>query len=126
MTSEKTRVYLAKTPSAFGYWGKHKDGVHHAIAQCCDSGASRFGIFVVYEGPESMTCCPVRGDLLWDIDPELPDDKPTLDGIYTAGGIHLADSLAGLAEDVRRGRIEPEEYALDRDTVRSLKAHHAD
>lgn len=126
MTTEKTRTYLARTPTAAGYWGKHPDGVHHAIAQCCDGGASRFGIFAVYEGPVSMSCCPVRGNLEWDIDPENPDDEPRLDGIYTAGGIHLAETLAELAEDIRRGRVEPEEYALDRETVRALKAHKAD
>jgi hypothetical protein len=123
MSDKPDRVFLAKTCDSQGYWGKHKDGVHHAIAQCCDVGANRFGIFAVYEGPASMSCCPIRGDIQWDIDPANPDDKPTLDGIYTAGGVHLAENLAELARDVQLGRVEPEEYALSRDTVRNLKSH---
>jgi hypothetical protein len=123
MTQESNRVFLAKTCDPQGYWGKHKDGVHHAIAQCCDGGANRFGIFAVYEGPASIHCDSIHGNLVWDIDPANPDDKPTLEGIYTAGGIHLADSLAELAQDVQKGRVEPEEYALDRNTVRALQTH---
>lgn len=124
-TEQSERTFLAKTPSFPGYWGRHKDGPHHAIAECCSAGAHRFGIFVVYEGPASMDCDPMLGGLRWDIDPDKPEaeQEPKLDGIYTASGIHLGDSLAEVAEDVRKRRIEPDEYGLDRETVSALKAH---
>lgn len=118
-TNNVERYYLAKTPEPQGYWGKHKDGIHHAIAQCCDAGANRFGIFVVYCGDKSMSCEPIRGGLEWNAD----QPEPILEGIYTAGGCYIGENLAELAESVRKGLTEPEEWALDRKVVEALKAH---
>lgn len=121
VTSEKAgRTWLAKTPQFAGYWGSHPDGAHHAIAQCCDAGANRFGLFVVYRGHESLQCNPINGGLSWEGD---ESDQPELDGIYTASGCWLGENLDDLAERLRAGTFEPEEYALDRDTVAALKAH---
>ena len=44
----KTR-WIATSGTFPGYWGAHADGAHHAIVECIDAGASRGGIFVVYE-----------------------------------------------------------------------------
>lgn len=123
MSVTKEEVYLARTADAAGYWGKSPDGPHHAIASCCDVGAGRFGVFAVYRGPVSMTCEPIHGALQWNTDPANPGAKATLEGIYTAGGVYLAESLAALAEAVRDGSTEPDEYALDRQTIRALKDH---
>ncbi len=119
--SDDTTHYLAKTPDTAGYWGRHKDGVHHAIATCCDSGANRFGIFVVYRGGPSLSCDPIHGGLQWT----KGEPEPELEGIFTAQGCHLGDTLLDVANDVRNGNIEPEEYALDRNTVNALKKHTA-
>lgn len=118
-TATADRVYLARTNVHPGYWGKHKDGVHHAIAECCDAGASRFGTFSVWEGPASMRCDEINGGLVWD----RGDPEPTLEGVYTAQGCYLGANLAEVAKDVQRGMMEPEEFALDRETITALKNH---
>lgn len=118
-TEQSECAYLARTPTFPGYWGTSKDGPHHAIASCCDAGANRFGIFAVYRGGPSLTASEMDGSLEW----AKGEPEPVLEGIYTASGMCIGENLAELAEDVRRGRVEPDEYALDRDTVRNLKAH---
>lgn len=121
-TEQSGRTFLATTPTFPGYWGRHEESPHHAIASCCEAGANRFGIFIVHQGHPTLRVNDF-GSLQWEGEPE---DKPTVEGVYTAAGSWLADSLAELAEDVRKGRIEPEEHALDRETVRALKAHKPD
>lgn len=118
-TAQSECAYLARTPTFPGYWGTSKDGPHHAIASCCEAGANRFGIFAVWRGGPSLTASEMDGSLQWT----RGEPEPVMEGIYTAQGCHLGESLAEVAEDVRRGYLEPEEYALDRDTVAALKAH---
>lgn len=115
----KATYYLAHTPTFPGYWGKHQDGAHHAIANACDEGANRFGLFIVYSGGESLSINAMGNGIEWDMD----EGEPKSEGVYTAAGSWLADSLAELADDLRRGVFEPEEHALDRETVRALKNH---
>jgi hypothetical protein len=118
-TTETDCAFLARTPDAYGYWGRHKDGVHHAIASCCDAGANRFGIFLVYRGGPSLSCDPIHGNLQWT----EGEPEPQLDGVYTAQGCWLGSTLAEVAKDVQTGGVELEEYALDRSTVQALKNH---
>jgi hypothetical protein len=120
MSDKKTNktFYLAHTPSYPGYWGKHADGIHHAIANACDEGADRFGIFSVWEGPESMGC-DFMGSVFWD----EGDPEPTQVGIYTAAGCYLGQTLSEVAKDVQSEMLIPDEFALSRDTVRALKTH---
>lgn len=119
MNTTTDRVYLARTNTHPGYWGKHKDGVHHAIAECCDEGANRFGTFSVWEGPASLSCDPINGALTWDRD----DPEPKLEGVYTAQGCYLGESLEAVAKDVQSGSMELEEFGLDRETIKHFKNH---
>lgn len=111
-------MYLAHTPTMPGYWGRHADGIHHAIASACDAGADRSGIFIVYSGHESLTCGDFGG-VQWARDAA----KPTKEGVFTGAGHYLGESLESVARDVQQGLTEPDEFGLSRDTVRALKSH---
>lgn len=119
--TELKQTYLARSPDAMGYWGKHPDGPHHAIATCCEQGANRFGLFLVFRGPESMVCDGIHGGLQW----EGPADEPTLEGVYTASGAWVGDSLTEVAKDLQSGMFNPEEFGIDRKTVEALRYHLA-
>lgn len=122
-TNKSGRTFLATTPTFPGYWGRHEDSPHHAIASCCQEGASPGGIFIVHAGPASLRVDMMGTGMEWEGD---PDDKPTLEGVFTASGCWLGSSLAEVAEDVRKGNLIPDEHALNRETVRALKAHKPD
>lgn len=109
-------AYLAMTLYEYGYWGKHVDGVHHAIAECCDIGADRGGFFIVYIGPDEMSVNPFTGMIEFPYDTEAP----VMDGIYSASGYYLGKTMAGVIKDIKKGYLLPEDFGLHKHAVDNL------
>jgi len=116
--SRPKHLYLAKTASFPGYWGSSEESPHHAIASCCLEGASRTGVFVVYDGYEGCRGSEMGGWVYLEAHGE-----PVLDGVYDAAGSYLGSSLSDAAKSARNGDFQPEHNALDWDAFRKLKDH---
>jgi hypothetical protein len=73
---------------------------------------------VAYEGPESLTVSDFGG-LEWS----KGDPEPKKEGIYTASGCWLGDTLEEVAKNAKEGYLHGEEYGLSEKTMSQLKRH---
>lgn len=122
VTEKPATRYIATSGTFPGYWGAHKDGPHHAIVECLAAGASRGGIFVVYEAYEG---CGIdgMGRTTYLVEHGDPFEKP--EGVYDATGAWLGDDLNAVAAEFQRGdwQWRAEETILSKETVKSLRSH---
>lgn len=114
------RVYLATTATFPGYWGKHADGHHHAIAECCSEGAARDGVFVVY-----LVHKEAYMDGFGNLCRPEGSAEPELDGVYDAAGFTLGENLTDAADRARDDWWGTDDTALGAKALKALKEHKA-
>jgi hypothetical protein len=118
MSDKPAHIFIAKTASFPGYWGSSKEGTHHAIASCCDVGADRGSVFVVYDAYEGCRMSEMGGMVYLE-----EHGEPTIEGVYDAAGNYLGSDLCEASKDFSEGYKTIEDCALSAESIRSLKAH---